>query len=85
VLLARSNDLYSLTRLINIERGIDSKYDYPPPRTFNDPVVSGPRAGKAVDRETYDKILQIYYKKRGWDEKGIPPASTKKAFNDALK
>jgi aldehyde:ferredoxin oxidoreductase len=84
-LLALSNDLYSLTRLINIERGIDSKYDYPPPRTFNDPVISGPRAGKAVDRETYDELLQIYYKKRGWDEKGAPPESTKKAFDDALK
>ncbi len=84
-LLSLSNDLYSLTRLINIERGIDSRYDYPAPRTFNDPVVSGPRAGKAVDRETYDKILQIYYKKRGWDENGFPPKSTGKAFDDALK
>jgi len=84
-LLAKSNDLYSLTRLINIERGIDSKYDYPPPRTFDDPIISGPNAGKVVDRAAYDELLQIYYGKRGWDANGVPPESVKEAFNDSLK
>ena len=84
-LLSRSNDLYSLTRMINLARGIDSKTDYPPPRTFDDPVVTGPRAGKAVDRATYEELLQIYYKKRGWSTDGNPPESLKKAFNDPMK
>jgi aldehyde:ferredoxin oxidoreductase len=84
-LLARSNDLYSLTRLINISRGIDSKQDYPPARTFDDPIITGPKAGKAVDRAEYDKLLQIYYKKRGWSADGVPPESVKEAFSDALK
>jgi len=84
-LLSLSNDLYSLTRMINMARGIDSKQDYPPPRTFNDPIITGPQAGKVVDRDTYEEILQIYYKKRGWDESGVPPEAMKQAFNDPLK
>jgi aldehyde:ferredoxin oxidoreductase len=83
-LLARANDLYSLTRFINIGRGIDSKQDYPPPRTFEDPVVSGPNAGKRVDREEYEQLLQIYYEKRGWDNSGNPPASMKEMFSESL-
>jgi len=84
-LLSLSNDLYSLTRMINMARGIDSKHDYPPPRTFNDPIITGPQAGKVVDRDTYEEILQIYYKKRGWDTSGVPPEAMKQAFNDPLK
>jgi len=84
-LLSLSNDLYSLTRMINMARGIDSKQDYPPPRTFNDPIITGPQAGKVVDRDTYEEILQIYYKKRGWDTSGVPPESMKEAFNESLR
>lgn len=83
-LLARANDLYSLTRCINMARGIDAKKDYPPPRTFEDPVVSGPNAGKKIDRAEYERLLQIYYAKRGWDENGAPPKSVQETFNDAL-
>jgi aldehyde:ferredoxin oxidoreductase len=84
-LLSRANDLYSLTRLINIARGIDSKSDYPPPRTFEDPVLTGPNAGKVVDRAAYEQLLRIYYEKRGWDANGAPPEAIKKTFDDPLK
>lgn len=84
-LLSRANDLYSLTRLINIARGIDSKSDYPPPRTFEDPVLTGPNAGKVVDRAAYEKLLRMYYEKRGWDANGVPPEALKKHFDDPLK
>jgi aldehyde:ferredoxin oxidoreductase len=84
-LLSLANNLYSLTRLINIARGIDSKHDYPPPRTFDQPVVTGPNAGKVIDRAEYEQLLQIYYKKRGWDENGAPPESARERFDDSLK
>jgi aldehyde:ferredoxin oxidoreductase len=67
-----SNRVYSLTRAINVYLGVGRKDDYPAPRTFDDPVKSGPRAGSVISREEYEKILDIYYEKRGWDSDGRP-------------
>lgn len=72
-LLEKSRAIYDLTRAINIARGASRKDDYPPERVFNDPIPSGPQAGKTMDRETYEKLLGIYYQKRGWDAEGHPP------------
>ena len=52
------------------------EYDYPPERWFNEPLSKGPRKGAKVDRDIYDKMLQLYYKYRGWNENGIPRAET---------
>ena len=71
-LLKKSNDLYDVTRAINVKLGISKKDDYPPERCFSTPIPSGPQAGKVVDREEYEKLLTIYYQKRRWDEKGQP-------------
>ncbi|MFX1490884.1 MAG: aldehyde ferredoxin oxidoreductase family protein [Promethearchaeota archaeon] len=50
----------------------DRTLDYPPQRWFKDPLSVGPLAGVKLDKEGYDKMLSLYYKKRGWDERGIP-------------
>ncbi|MFX1539841.1 MAG: aldehyde ferredoxin oxidoreductase family protein, partial [Promethearchaeota archaeon] len=50
----------------------DRTLDYPPQRWFKDPLSVGPLAGAKLDKEGYDKMLSLYYKKRGWDERGIP-------------
>ncbi len=71
-LFDRSNHIYDLTRTINVNLGISRKDDYPSVRTFEDPVPTGPTAGKVIDREEYEKILDIYYEKRGWDQDGKP-------------
>jgi aldehyde:ferredoxin oxidoreductase len=73
-LLARSRDVYDLTRRINVGLGIRRKDDYPPDRTFDLPVQSGKLAGAVLSRDAYDQILDIYYAKRGWSPDGIPPA-----------
>ena len=74
--LARcSNHIFDLTRAINVRLGIGRKDDYPPRRTFDDPVPSGPRKGSVVSREEYEEILDLYYNQRGWSEEGIPPLS----------
>jgi len=80
----RSDDLYNLTRLINISRGATSKDDYPPERAFTLPIQTGPQAGKVIDRAQYEEMIQLYYKKRGWDKSGVPPASLKHQFSDKL-
>jgi len=73
-LLARSGAIYNLTRRINVGLGISRKDDYPPARTFDHPVETGRLAGHVLSREDYDRILDIYYAKRGWSSDGIPPA-----------
>ncbi len=69
-LLERSRRVYDLTRLINNKLGISKKDDYPPERCFNQPILSGPFAGKKLDREIYEQHLKLYYQARGWDEQG---------------
>ncbi len=52
--------------------------DYPPGVWF-DPSnadTEGPIAGKVLDREKYDGLLQHYYDQRGYDRRGIPTLAT---------
>ena len=84
-LLEKSNELYNLTRAINIKLGVNKKDDYPPERCFSTPIASGPQAGKVLDREDYENLLAIYYQQRGWDENGQPDLKqVTKNFNDKL-
>jgi aldehyde:ferredoxin oxidoreductase len=73
-LLAKSQHLYDMTRAINVKLGATKADDYPPDRTFV-PIHTGPLAGKACDKDEYDKMLGLYYEKRGWDENGRPKIS----------
>jgi aldehyde:ferredoxin oxidoreductase len=56
----------------------DRKLDYPPAVWF-DPAnadTEGPIAGKYLEREKYDGLLQHYYDIRGYDTRGIPTLAT---------
>jgi len=81
-LLELSNDIYDLTRLINIRLGSSSKDDTLPYKVWAKAPLSGPMAGKVIDREAFNKIRALYYQRRGWDENGAPPAETETKFND---
>ncbi len=50
--------------------------DIPPERWFNDPLKEGPFKGTTLNQEEYENMLMLYYKKRGWDNRGIPTKST---------
>jgi len=73
-LLERSRHMYDMTRAINVKLGATRADDYPPERTFV-PIHSGPLAGKVCEREEYEKMLSLYYEKRGWDQQGRPKIS----------
>jgi aldehyde:ferredoxin oxidoreductase len=76
-LFERSKAIYDLTRAISVRLGVRRKDDYPSPRTFEDPVISGPFAGKTADRKEYEDILNMYYGRRGWDARtGVPLGKT---------
>ena len=81
-LLELSNDIYDLTRLINARLGMSRKDDSLPYKVWANPPLTGPNAGKVIDREDFQRLLSLYYRKRGWDDDGIPPAGVETKFED---
>ena len=81
-LLELSNDIYDLTRLINTHLGISRKDDSLPYKVWANPPLTGPNAGKVIDREYFQKLLSLYYQKRGWNEDGIPQAGVENNLED---
>lgn len=63
------------------------KMDVPPARWFEEPTTQGPLKGAKLDKTKYDAMLQAYYKRRGWDDRGIPSKTTLKklGLEDAAK
>jgi aldehyde:ferredoxin oxidoreductase len=61
--------------------------DVPPARWFEEPTTQGPLKGAKLDKTKYDAMLQTYYKRRGWDDRGIPSKTTLKklGLEDAAK
>lgn len=67
--------IYALIRAFWVrEYGINwsRSMDYPPPRWFEEPLTKGPYKGTTLDKDKFDKLLDIYYEERGWDERGTP-------------
>lgn len=77
-MLAISERIWQLTRLFNVRhiKGFGRGYDYPPLRFMEEPIPSGPNKGRFIKREILDQMLDEYYRKRGWDENGIPEPET---------
>jgi len=67
-----ANEMQTLARRFNVGEGITRKDDYLPERLYSEGIISGPSAGKRIDREKFDKMLDKYYKLRGWNNDGIP-------------
>ena len=79
------SDLYTIAdRVYTLIRSIwireykkwNRKMDTPPARWFNDPVSKGPFKGSTLDLDSYNKMLDWYYEKRGWTKDGIPKRIT---------
>jgi aldehyde:ferredoxin oxidoreductase len=67
--------VWTLVRLFNVREGID-RADDSLPDLFEEPLPDGPAAGRTVDREAFDAMLDAYYAARGWASDGIPTADT---------
>jgi aldehyde:ferredoxin oxidoreductase len=80
-LLAKSNDIYDLTRLINTRLGMNRKDDTLPYKVYNHPIRTGPTAGKVIDPQDFERLLDLYYTKRGWSRNGIPPKKSETKFS----
>ncbi|MCZ2856324.1 MAG: aldehyde ferredoxin oxidoreductase family protein [Candidatus Bathyarchaeota archaeon] len=60
--------------------------DTPPARWFEEPLTKGNFKGAKLDKEKYEVMLQMYYQKRGWDNRGVPMKKTlaKLGLQDAI-
>jgi aldehyde:ferredoxin oxidoreductase len=82
--------VFNLTRAFWIReygKNWSKELDVPPARWFEEPLTKGPLKGAKLDKAKYDIMLQRYYRKRGWDERGIPTKTTlnKLGLGDAVK
>lgn len=72
--LRTSEMIWNLVRCHYIERNRDNgrAFDYPPARSWEDKIPSGPGKGKGVSKEQIEQMLDEYYAARGWDKNGNP-------------
>jgi len=69
--------IYTLERLINVERGVaDREADALPYRVTHEPIPEGPSEGMYCPPAELDAMLSEYYAFRGWNEDGVPTAET---------
>ena len=61
--------IWNLEKLFNLKAGFTRKDDTLPPRILKEPIETGPSKGEI---EELDKMLDDYYKVRGWDENSVP-------------
>jgi len=60
--------------------GATRKDDSLPYKVREAPILTGPNAGKKLDEQEFEEMLSLYYKERGWDENGVPPAEMELVF-----
>lgn len=67
---------YNLEKAFNsLNTDFDRKDDYPPKRFMKEVIKSGPFAGRKVDKEEFDRMLDRFYELLGWDrESGLQTA-----------
>ncbi len=74
--------VYALERAFNAREGASRRDDTLPYRVLHEPIPDGPSAGQFMEPEVFEKELDAYYKKRGWDvASGLPTAETLRRLN----
>jgi aldehyde:ferredoxin oxidoreductase len=83
-LLEKSKGIYDLTRLINTRLGMSRKDDTLPYKVAACPIRAGATAGKFIPQEGFERLLELYYRTRGWNADGVPPAERAEAFGEVV-
>lgn len=68
-ILEAGDRIWNIERVWNLKAGIDPSQDKLPKRLLEEPITSGPSKGHLA---RLSEMLPLYYKERGWDQKGIP-------------
>jgi aldehyde:ferredoxin oxidoreductase len=65
--------LTNLAKAFNVREGFGRADDTLPERLMTEPLKAGASKGQFISKQDLDKMLDEYYRERGWDEKtGIP-------------
>lgn len=65
--------IWNLIRLINLREGLTREMEEKiPARFMEEPLPSGPAKGHFISKDDLKKMLNEYYRIRGWDEEGRP-------------
>ena len=67
--------IWTLVRLFNVREGFSRDDDALPDR-LTEPLENGPNDGAAIGRDAFAEMLDRYYERRGWDERGRPTRAT---------
>lgn len=67
--------IWTLIRLFNAREGF-TRDDDELPAVFRRPLEAGPAAGRRIDPEGFEQLLDGYYAARGWGNDGLPTAAT---------
>jgi aldehyde:ferredoxin oxidoreductase len=70
----------TLIRMFNLREGHTRKDDTLPYRTLFEPLPDGPAKGQCIGEENLNRMLDEYYKTRGWDESGTPLEETLRKY-----
>jgi len=68
--------IYNLERLILNREGVGRAEDQLPERIVKEAIPSGPIKGQVLSEEMYNRMLDEYYRDRGWDAQGAPTPGT---------
>ena len=68
--------IYNLERLILNREGVGRAEDQLPERIVKEAIPSGPIKGQVLSEEMYNRMLDEYYRDRGWDAQGAPTPET---------
>jgi len=67
--------IFNLARMFNVREGMTRKDDKLP-RRFEEVLKEGGSTGESYPKEELDKLLDEYYRLRGWTPDGIPTSNT---------
>ncbi len=71
-LMKTGERIFNLCRAFNVREGITRKDDKLPKR-FTEPLPEGPYKGEAFPEDVFERMLDDFYRLRGWNRKtGIP-------------
>jgi len=69
--------IINIEKAFNVREGVDRRDDIPPKRFFCEPIKSGPFKGQKLNRNSFNEMLNNYYKLHGWSIKnGWPTYKT---------
>ena len=67
--------IWTLVRLFNAREGF-TRADDELPDVFRRPLTEGPAAGRRIDPDGFEHLLDAYYAARGWGSDGLPTTRT---------